>query len=193
MLLPQVVATSALALALLFPSFTVKFEDTMDLNDVGESYRYIGKSYGDTTGCKVFIDENNLALTHRRVKSKSLSISNEVLRSFILLHELMHCYDNKPAPAGVNSLVWREYLADSFAATELYASGEIKMSVYEGLASFRRSLPVSDADNSILQFAPFVQEAAMGTTTEERLAILLAFRDMRFNSRIKEVDALATR
>lgn len=175
MLLTKIAAGVVLALSTMNPSFEVKFEDGI-LNDIGTAYRYFGNDSYATTACTVVVDGENLNEVSRRLNYAGISLPGESFKSFILLHELAHCYDMDLEPEGVDPIQWREYLADEFAATELFAQGAINKSDYQKLIRLRRtytrSIPLVPMAKSI----HMIDSGGFPGTTIERFNAAREFR-----------------
>lgn len=182
MVIPKVVAATIMALSSLNPAFSVKFADDRPLSDVAAASRYYGPNYQDTTACTINLDEDNLQQTIYWADRKSIPISEKVLRAFILLHEAAHCYDTVDAPAGMDPIKWREFAADEFAATELYAQKFIDLKGYQTLISFRNSLSATNRPLPMVVSLKKVAEGKLEDTTVARFKAALEARNQQLNS-----------
>jgi hypothetical protein len=176
MLLTKIAAGVVLALSTMNPSFEVQFEDGV-LNDIGTTYRYIASDSYATTSCTVVVDSQNLTEIGLRLDSAGISFPHDTFKTFILLHELAHCYDMDREPQGVDPVQWREYLADEFAATELFAQGAINKSDFQRFIRLRRTYTRSIPHVPMAKSIHLIDSEGFADTTVDRFNAARTFRN----------------
>lgn len=176
MLLPKIVASAIVALSLALPQFPMEIERGTVDDDVAITSRYVDVATNGTNECSVVFDESNFQAAAGRASTDRIYIRSSVLRKFILLHEIAHCYDVDPAPTGVDPIEWREYLADDFAVTELYANGEISKNEIQDISRIRRKSPLSFARIPTEEVGPLIEDTPSTSGTKDRLLAARAFR-----------------
>jgi hypothetical protein len=184
MMLSNIVLAAILSLAQTNPSIKIEFhEGTLD-EDVAQAQRYIGKSYGETTSCIITFDKTNFNKTEQKQKDKYVSIERAKLYDFVLLHEMAHCFDGIPEPTGADSMEWREFLADTFSASELYAAKIINEKDYNNLIKLRDLHPDPFKINALTASRSFLNMIPLDNSAK-RLAAAKQFRKDHFAARIR--------
>jgi hypothetical protein len=182
MMLSNIVLAAILSLAQTNPNIKIEFhEGTLD-EDVAQAQRYIGKSYGETTSCIITFDKNNFSKTEQRQKDKRISLDRAKLYDFVLLHEMAHCFDGIPEPAGADSMEWREFLADTFSVSELYSGKILTEKDYVNLIKLRDSHPDPFKINALAASRSFLSLVPLDNSAK-RIAAAKQFRKDHFAAR----------
>lgn len=88
--------------------------------DIGQANRrdYLGKRNNE---CVVSFNEESRAFsthTNNNIFVR-MNFSNNTIKEFIFLHEFAHCHDGELSPQNIDSIEWREALADGYAIATL--------------------------------------------------------------------------
>lgn len=94
--------------------------------DIGQAQRhdYLGRRHNE---CVVSFNEDSVAFTnttHNNIFVK-MNFNNVKIKEFIFLHEFAHCYDGELSPKNIDSIQWREALADGYAMATLLSNNLI--------------------------------------------------------------------
>lgn len=94
--------------------------------DIGQAERsdYFGRRPNE---CVVSFNETSLAFTNTTNNNVFviMNINNNIIKEFIFLHEFAHCHDGELPNKNVDSIEWREALADGYAMATLLDSNVI--------------------------------------------------------------------
>lgn len=117
--------------------------------------------------CEIyFVSQNRVISLSRGTVLNKLPKQHQ--RTFIILHELGHCYDDDPVPQFVNRFMWEESFADIFALMLMFNDRLIDRQTMLNFLKGRQTLP-SEA-HTLLPLIP------KSMTIEELIKFIKQFR-----------------
>lgn len=94
--------------------------------DIGQAKRsdYLGRRNNE---CVVSFNEDSKAFTTHTNNNifVKMNLTENTIKNFIFLHEFAHCHDGELSPQNIDSVEWREALADGYSMATLLDSGFI--------------------------------------------------------------------